>query len=206
MKAITKKSNAVSGLKELEDLFQGGGVVQAIASDMGLTDREIAKALEFVKENEEQNPHETMTFTIPGDPPISKRPRAVQMKNTSGATVGIRVFAADGEAQYTMAQSMRMVLPKGHIPWEGEVELQFNIYRPILSGFSNYKKFLAELGYIRPESKPDYDNFSKILTDAMRGIVFLDDGQVVVGNVNLFYSRQPRLEITVSGRRRRMNK
>jgi Holliday junction resolvase RusA-like endonuclease len=53
----------------------------------------------------------------------------------------------------------------------------------------------AELGELRPTTKPDVDNFAKVI-DALNGIVWRDDSQVVQLTVRKFYSTRPRLELT----------
>ena len=181
-------------------------VLAAIGTVGGLKTTDVTKAMKFVTEQESDNGHQQMTLEVPGDPPISKRPRASRIKNGSGQVVGIRVHAADAAEQRSMRSEITLRIPEGYVPFAGEVEIHLGIYRPMLSGWPQYKRLLAELGYVRPESKPDFDNFAKILIDAMRGVVFVDDGQIVVGNVSLNYSVRPRLEVTVSGRPRRMNK
>jgi Holliday junction resolvase RusA-like endonuclease len=52
----------------------------------------------------------------------------------------------------------------------------------------------AEAGVIRPLTKPDVDNFAKVI-DALNGIVWPDDNQVVELTVEKFYSFRPRLEL-----------
>lgn len=52
----------------------------------------------------------------------------------------------------------------------------------------------AEAGEIRPVTKPDADNFAKVI-DALNGIVWPDDNQVVELTVEKFYSQRPRLEM-----------
>lgn len=53
----------------------------------------------------------------------------------------------------------------------------------------------AENGVIRPLTRPDVDNFAKVI-DALNGIVWRDDSQVVEMIVEKFYSTRPRLELT----------
>lgn len=52
----------------------------------------------------------------------------------------------------------------------------------------------AEAGELRPITKPDADNFAKVI-DALNGIVWPDDNQVVELTVSKFYSTRPRLEL-----------
>ncbi len=179
---------------------------KAVLQVGGLKPADIKRAMNFIADNESTNGHSVLRFVVPGDPPVSKRPRSARIKNKAGAVTGIRVFAADADDQRSVKDSIYIQLPKDHVPYAGEVDLCLEIFRPMLASWPPYKCLLAELGYVRAESKPDYDNFCKIITDAMRGIVFVDDGQIVNATVCLSYSVRPRLEVTVSGRPRRMNK
>ena len=174
------------------------------ATGAGASD--MKRAIDFLRTTEAENPHRSFELTVLGEPLVSKRPRAVRLRDASGATVGVRMYADDAGDQMSIAEAVRRGVPSGHVPFGGEVELALDVYRSPLASFVPYKRLLAELGFIRPESKPDFDNHAKIIVDAMRGIVFVDDGQVVVGNVALWYSATPRTVIRVSGRRHRINK
>lgn len=205
-----KKEGKVEGntAGELASLLPGreAGVLEETAQ---LSEREVRLALEFVRTQERDNPIQEYHFEISGDPPVSQRPRHASFVTTGASgerQVRTRTYAPDGEDQLTLAQLMRLQLPQGFVLLEGEVELYFVVYRPVPASFPAYKRALAELGYIRPAVKPDYDNFAKILTDAMRHRVVLDDGQAVHGQVTKLYSRRPRLEVLVAGRRQKMIK
>ena len=52
-------------------------------------------------------------------------------------------------------------------------------YYSIPNAFSKKKIDLAKLGYLRPTKKPDCDNVAKSILDALNGIVYHDDSQVV---------------------------
>lgn len=52
-------------------------------------------------------------------------------------------------------------------------------------------------GLVRPKKKPDTDNIAKICLDALNGIAYPDDSQVVELLVQKFYSEQPRVEIEI---------
>ena len=50
---------------------------------------------------------------------------------------------------------------------------------------------------IRPTKKPDIDNIVKVVADALNGIAYADDKQIVSLVVEKYYSVRPRVEIGV---------
>ena len=51
---------------------------------------------------------------------------------------------------------------------------------------------------IRPIRKPDWDNVGKIICDALNGIAYRDDAQIVDALVRKFYSDTPRVIVEIS--------
>lgn len=64
---------------------------------------------------------------------------------------------------------------------------------------SKSKKFkqAAILGGERPAKKPDTDNIFKCITDALSGIAYKDDKQIVAATVNKWYAEVPRVEALI---------
>lgn len=64
---------------------------------------------------------------------------------------------------------------------------------------SKSKKFkqAAALGVERPTKKPDIDNIFKCVTDALSGIAYKDDKQIVAATVNKRYAEVPRVEVLI---------
>jgi len=57
-------------------------------------------------------------------------------------------------------------------------------------------------GRIPHAKKPDRDNLEKVLLDAMKGLMFLDDGQVFAGEIQKYYHEKggrPRVEVRITG-------
>ena len=54
----------------------------------------------------------------------------------------------------------------------------------------------ALAGVIRPTGKPDYDNIGKVV-DALNGIVWVDDSQIVDARIRKLYDERARLVIQV---------
>ena len=59
------------------------------------------------------------------------------------------------------------------------------------------EQILAEMGLIRPISKPDWDNLGKSYSDMIQGVLIQDDSLIIEGVSRKFYSAKPRVEITI---------
>lgn len=61
------------------------------------------------------------------------------------------------------------------------------------------KKLKDMLSHVlRPLRKVDWDNAGKIVCDSLNGVAYHDDAQIVDGRVRKFYSRRPRVVVTLS--------
>lgn len=81
---------------------------------------------------------------------------------------------------------------------EGPVRITINIYCDIAQSWSQKKKNAALDGFIRPTGKPDWDNVAKAISDALNGIVYRDDKQIVWALVTKQYAAAPRVEVMIS--------
>lgn len=75
--------------------------------------------------------------------------------------------------------------------------VKYDAYFKTPSIFNSKEKMLAELGMIRPLSKPDFDNIEKKYSDMYTGNIWVDDSIVIESNFNKYYSELPRIEITL---------
>lgn len=80
---------------------------------------------------------------------------------------------------------------------EGPLGMVLHVYRTIPKSFSKKKASAAEAGEIRPTSKPDADNYLKGVKDALKGVIWRDDSQVVEVLVTKRYSARPRIEVKI---------
>lgn len=88
---------------------------------------------------------------------------------------------------------------------EDFINLEHIIYTPCSLVYTTYFKtpcsfnavdtYLAELGAIRPITKPDWDNIGKKYSDMSNSNLWLDDNLVTDGTVSKYYSVLPRVEI-----------
>lgn len=56
---------------------------------------------------------------------------------------------------------------------------------------------MMKQGLVRPKKAPDTDNIAKICLDALNGIAYPDDAQIVELNVQKWYSEEPRVEVMI---------
>ena len=68
-------------------------------------------------------------------------------------------------------------------------------YLPIPRSMPMAEQILAELEFIRPISKPDFDNLAKTYSDMTQGLLLYDDALIMKGVSEKFYSIKPRIEI-----------
>lgn len=83
------------------------------------------------------------------------------------------------------------------IPGDVAVKVTIVAYFGVPKSASNKKvqRMLAHL--IRPTKKPDIDNITKIVLDAMNKFVIYDDTQVVELEVKKYYSKAPKTYVKV---------
>jgi len=97
------------------------------------------------------------------------------------------------EAQLRFAAMQAM---EGEPPTPEAVEVEITAYIAVPSSWSKKKREAALSGALRPTVKPDCNNYSKAL-DALNGVVWVDDKQIVDERVRKLYSANPGLRIVV---------
>jgi Holliday junction resolvase RusA-like endonuclease len=132
-----------------------------------------------------------LQFTVFGTPIAQGRPRATSM--------GGHIHMYDPKASRDYKQYVRLAAAehKPKVPYEGPLEITVKVFRPIPKSFSQKRAKIAESGGLRPITKPDADNYVKLIKDALKSVIWKDDAQVVDMHVSKFYSDNPRIEVTV---------
>ncbi|WP_252227100.1 RusA family crossover junction endodeoxyribonuclease [Caldicoprobacter algeriensis] len=130
-----------------------------------------------------------ITLIIPGKPLGKQRPRV--LKN------GITYTPAQTVNYETYIKQLFATEYKRHEPFRGPVKMQITAYFPIPQSVSEAKKTLMARGNIRPTKKPDVDNIIKIICDALNGLAYQDDKQIVECTVEKYYSTTPQVQVTI---------
>jgi Holliday junction resolvase RusA-like endonuclease len=122
--------------------------------------------------------------------PVGKgRPRFVRATGRAYTPDKTRRYESD----LRLAAQDAMV---GRDPLDGPVGVSIFAYMPVPESWSRKKRDQALLSIIRPVTKPDADNLLKAC-DALNGVVFRDDKQIVSAHIVKEYSAKPRLTILV---------
>lgn len=115
-----------------------------------------------------------MKFTVPG-PPVGKgRPRAVMQ----GGKVHTYTPAATAEYEAKARHCWRAARLPGFEP-DAPVAVTITAYHPVPASASKKTRQAMEGNTILPMRKPDADNIAKAVLDALNGLAYADDKQVV---------------------------
>lgn len=142
---------------------------------------------------------EDIYFIVPGEVVGKARPRFSRVggyvktytpKKTSDYEAKIKAAYLD-EVQY---QPMRFANKE-------PLEIVVNAYFEIPKSASKKAKTRMLLEEY-PTKKPDSDNVLKAVADALNGVAYTDDSQIVTATVNKIWSETPKLEVTLREVRR----
>ncbi|OPX87750.1 MAG: Endodeoxyribonuclease RusA [Pelotomaculum sp. PtaB.Bin104] len=130
-------------------------------------------------------------FTVWGEPVAQGRPKF--------ARIGNHVTTYDPEKSRTYKSIVRdeAIKVKPDKPLEGPLILTVAAYKSIPKSLSKKKTQQALEGELRPTIKPDLDNVVKGIKDALKGIIWRDDSQVIWLFASKWYSDKPRVEVEV---------
>ena len=82
-------------------------------------------------------------------------------------------------------------------PLQGRIEVQYTFYLPIPKGTSSIRKRQMLNDVIGHTKRPDFDNLAYLITNAMKGIVYLDDSQITDAVIRKRYGADPKTVIKV---------
>lgn len=131
-------------------------------------------------------------FTVPGNPVAKGRARSFIRNGKIGHYTPNKTVSYENLVKIVAVEAMG-----GSNPINDAVLMNVGLYVQIPASWAKKKQAQARNGEVRPLSKPDLDNYIKAISDAMNGVVFNDDKQVVELSVKKYYSELPRAEIEI---------
>ena len=133
------------------------------------------------------------TFVVEGKPQSKLRPRIVTNQYT-GKKHG---YTPERTASYENLIRWSYKAAGGEYMGEKLLAVEIKAFYPIPKSTPKKKRLAIEQNEIRPQTKPDCDNIIKGILDALNGVAYYDDKQVVCVSCNKYYSDTGRIEVTL---------
>ena len=132
----------------------------------------------------------SLTFTVPGQPVAKGRPKFARQGGFVRAYTPEKTVAYETLVKLAAGEAMA-----GAAPMQGPMALELRLFVAIPKATT--KRDLARItaGAFLPVKKPDADNVLKAISDALNGIAYDDDAQLVDVIIRKRYSDTPRAEI-----------
>lgn len=127
------------------------------------------------------------TFVIEGQPQGKGRPRFTRQGHA---------FTPQKTKDYEnlIAQSFKAA---GGKVLEGYVAISIDAFYKIPKATTKKNRELIEQGVLKPAVKPDIDNVIKAVLDALNGLAYNDDNQVIKVKAEKHYAEEPFVAVEV---------
>ena len=130
-------------------------------------------------------------FTVPGEPVGKGRPRVVRNGGFS------RTYTPEKTASYENLVKLEFQRQGGRMLKDGPLKLRISAWYSIPRSASKRKQQAMTGGLIRPTKKPDCDNVGKVVADALNGLAYRDDSQIVTLIVEKWFGEEPRVDVEI---------
>ena len=135
-----------------------------------------------------------VSFTIPGPPKGKARPKVTRAQNGASVT-----YTPDATVAYEeLVRARYTTEAKGYrFPDNAALRVEIKAYFPVPKSSTKYIKAGMLNGRIRPTKKPDTDNIIKIICDALNGLAYKDDAQIVSNSTEKRYANDGFVEVCI---------
>lgn len=124
---------------------------------------------------------ETIMFDIKGIPVAKARPRFTKTGHVYSTT-------KTREAEDAVKRAAAFYMEDREI-FKGPIVISLTFMVRTPASWSKKRQDLAANAYLLPTTRPDTDNYVKLVTDAMNGVVYEDDNQIIAIQAAKFYAR-----------------
>jgi Holliday junction resolvase RusA-like endonuclease len=129
----------------------------------------------------------TVTFEVLGDPVAKGRPKFCRRGNF------VHTYTPTKTRKAENAIGTEALKHRPAQPFPGPLSVQIDVFRARPKSMTKRERMTLR----HPIKKPDADNYAKLILDALNGIMWLDDAQVVDLRVRKMYDNTPRCEIAI---------
>lgn len=131
-------------------------------------------------------------FQVEGDPKGKGRPRFSRVGNFTKVYTDKQTLSYEAMIATFAKQAMG-----GTEPLKTPVSVFLYVRLPIPQSYPKKRKEACLNGSEMPCKKPDIDNIAKTYLDAMNGVIFVDDTQVVDLHVKKLYAAEAGVDVMV---------
>lgn len=127
------------------------------------------------------------------EPQSQLRPRAAVSRRTH------HIFMYDPKNTHIYKQTLHeaaLSLYDGS-PLTSALSVEVSFYRKVQQSLSHVEHDRRINGLHRPTVKPDTDNYIKAFLDAMTGVIWKDDAQIVDLSAHKYYADEPHITLDV---------
>lgn len=133
------------------------------------------------------------TFIVQGKPQSKLRARVVTNQYT-GKKHG---YTPEKTESYENLIRWSYKEAGGEYLGEKLLSVEIKAYYPIPKSTTKKRRCEIERDEIRPQTKPDCDNIIKGVLDALNGVAYHDDKQVISVSCNKYYAETGYIEVTL---------
>jgi Holliday junction resolvase RusA-like endonuclease len=132
-----------------------------------------------------------MNYVVEGTPVGKGRPKFARRGKFVSTYTPTKTRTYEDTIKVAARQAMTIE------PLQTPVTVFVYISVPIPASYSKKRKEACLSGFEKPMKKPDVDNVSKCFLDAMNGIVYVDDVQVISLHMTKVYNTVGMVEVMV---------
>ena len=131
-------------------------------------------------------------YSVPGEPRGKGRPRFAKRGNFVKTYTDAKTASYEDQIRFYALKAMgdSKVI-------EGAVRVFVSIRMAVPKSYSQKRREACLNGSDKPLKKPDWDNVAKSICDAMNGIIYVDDTQIVEAHVTKQYAEQSEVIVLV---------
>jgi Holliday junction resolvase RusA-like endonuclease len=136
---------------------------------------------------------QSIEFVIPGKPVAWQRVGGRLKTGVPVLFTRPQTRSYQSLVKYACAQKMN-----GAAMIEGPVTLSIEVIVEIPASWSQRKQAEARAGERMPTGRPDLDNVSGSIRDALNGVAYRDDAQVCIETLSKEYGPQPQVTVRIA--------
>jgi Holliday junction resolvase RusA-like endonuclease len=133
-----------------------------------------------------------ISLIIPGSPQGKQRARVFLVHGRMIATTPKKTRTYEA-----VIRDLFCIQYPDFVPLQEALAVSVRAFHPIPKSMSKKDRARIESGEMKPTTRPDADNCLKAVLDALEGVAYRNDSQVVSLRAEKFYSEQPRMEIEI---------